>query len=339
MMSAPNKPPRVAVIFDSPLQADVFTREALDRLERGFEVVRYEGRERPSADDVRDVVRGAGAIVTSWGSPPVDSSLLDLAPNLRLLVHAAGTVKGIVTDALWERGVTVSSCAPAIARGVAEFAFAAIVMGTKRAWEQRDAAREGGWRREDIRSKARELAGAVIGLVGAGAVGRRLLEILAMFDAERLLYDPTVSADEARALGAEKVELDDLCRRADVLSLHAPSIPATRHMIDGRRLALLRDGALVVNTARGSVIDEMALVAELETGRLVAAIDVTDPEPPAETSPLRRLPNVFLTPHLAGAAKGNRRRQGDMAVAEIERFFREGSVANPVTRDMLDRLA
>jgi phosphoglycerate dehydrogenase-like enzyme len=338
-MGQAKRRPRIALAFRAPLQEKIFTAGAFERLSAVGDVVRFEGAEGPTADEVRAVIAGADAVVSSWGTPPLTAEVLEAAPDLKLVVHSAGSVKPIVTDAVWERGIIVTSCAAAIAHGVAEYTFAAIVMGTKRAWEMRELVREGGWVSPQLRAKARELAETTIGIVGAGTVGRRLLEMLRMFDVTALLYDPTVSADEARALGAEKVDLDDLCRRADVLTLHAPSVPATERMIDAERLAMLRDGALVVNTARGSLVDEKALVAELESGRLVAVIDVTTPEPPAADSPLRTLPNVFLTPHIAGAVSGNRRRQGNLAATEIETFFRSGTVKHRVTKDMLDRLA
>jgi phosphoglycerate dehydrogenase-like enzyme len=129
-----------------------------------------------------------------------------------------------------------------------------------------------------------------------------------------------MSEEAAECLGAHKAELDELLRRADVLTLHAPSLPETEHLIDARRLALMKDDALIVNTARGSLFDQAALVAELSKGRFFAFLDVTDPEPPAADSPLRSLPNVVVTPHLAGCIE-NCTRMGEMAVEELRRFF------------------
>jgi phosphoglycerate dehydrogenase-like enzyme len=153
-----------------------------------------------------------------------------------------------------------------------------------------------------------------------------------------LLYDPYVGEEQARSMGVVKVELDELVQEADVISLHAPALPATYHMIDARRLSMMKDDALIINTARGSLIDEEALIRELEKGRFFAFLDVTDPEPPAPDSPLRRLPNVVVTPHIAGCIE-NCTRMGERAVEELRRFFAGEPPLNPITRDALDRVA
>jgi phosphoglycerate dehydrogenase-like enzyme len=121
-------------------------------------------------------------------------------------------------------------------------------------------------------------------------------------------------------LGVEKVELHDLLRRADILTLHAPSTPDTHHLINAEGLALLRNDTLIINTARGDLIDETAFIAELGKGRFFAFLYVTEPEPPAQGSPLRRLENVVVVPHLAGCIE-DCTHLGDMAVEELRRFF------------------
>ena len=136
------------------------------------------------------------------------------------------------------------------------------------------------------------------------------------------LYDPFVSAHEARGLGVEKAELEPLLAWSDLVSIHAPSLPETRHLLDARRLGLLRDGAVLINTARGALIDQQALIGELETGRISAVLDVTDPDVLPEDSPLYALPNVLLTPHIAGALGNERQRFGRLVTNEIERFIR-----------------
>ena len=141
------------------------------------------------------------------------------------------------------------------------------------------------------------------------------------------------------ALGAEKVELDELLRRSDVVSLHAPSLPETQHLLDARRLALLRDGAILINTARGALVDGDALAAELVAGRIDAVIDTTDPEILPADSPLYELPNVFLTPHIAGAMGTETQRMADLALDEIERLAKGEPLAHEVRREDLARIA
>ena len=179
----------------------------------------------------------------------------------------------------------------------------------------------------------------VIGIVGASLIGRRVVELLQPFDFSVLLHDPFLAADEAAALGVELCDLDALMARSDIVSLHAPILPATRHMIEARRLALLRDGATLINTARGWLVDHAALQAELVSGRINAVIDVTEPEVLPAGSPLYELPNVLLTPHIAGALGGERERLGDAIVAEIERYVHGEPLRHVVTRERLERMA
>lgn len=282
----------------------------------------------------------AEILLTGWGSPRIDTALLARAPKLRAVVHAAGTVKGHVDREVLARGVRVSSAAAANAVPVAEFTVAAILLAGKRAFRLQRLYREvRGFRLWSREVPAIGNHGKTVGIVGASRIGRLVLERLRGFDCARLVFDPYLSAAEAASLGAEKVELDDLLRRADVVSLHAPSLPETRHMIDRRRLALLRDGAVLVNTARGALIDGEALEAELASGRLDAVIDTTEPEILPATSPLYDLPNVFLTPHIAGAMGAETQRLATLAIDEIERLVRGAPLAHEVRLDDWERIA
>ncbi|MGH7785814.1 MAG: hydroxyacid dehydrogenase, partial [Candidatus Binatia bacterium] len=205
----------------------------------------------------------ADVLLTGWGCPPIDAAALGLAPRLRAVVHAAGTVKGHVTDACWARGLLVSSAAAANALPVAEYTLAAILFANKRVFrlQQRYRAVRG---RRWWPQEAPGLGNyrKVVGIVGASHVGRRVLELLRPFDFEVLLADPFVDSAAAAALGARAVELDALLAAADVVSLHAPALPETHHLLDRRRLALMRDGATLINTARGALVDGAALAAE-----------------------------------------------------------------------------
>ncbi len=282
----------------------------------------------------------AEILLTGWGSPRIDAALLARAPALAAIVHAAGTVKGHVDPVCLARGVRVSSAAAANAVPVAEFTVAAIVLAGKRAFRLQR-------RYRDVRALRLWPAEApglgnyrkTIGVVGASRIGRLVLERLRGFDFDRLVYDPFLADGEASALGAERVELDDLLRRSDVVTLHAPSLASTRHMLDRRRLALLRDGAVLVNTARGALVDGDALVAELAAGRIDAVVDTTDPEILPADSPLYDLPNVFLTPHIAGALGTETQRMATLALDEIERLAKGEPLAHEVRLADWDRIA
>jgi phosphoglycerate dehydrogenase-like enzyme len=178
-----------------------------------------------------------------------------------------------------------------------------------------------------------------IGIVGASRIGRKVINLLKGLDCNVLLYDPFVTRDDPIAAGVELVELDVLMARSDVVSLHAPSLPSTRGMIGAKQLKLMRDGATFINTARGALVDEAALIAELQTGRISAVIDVTDPEIPPPDSPLFELPNVLLTPHMAGAVGSERARLGRLVANEIERFIAGEPLQFAVEARLLERLA
>jgi len=281
----------------------------------------------------------AEVLVSSWGVPVLDAAVLEGAPKLRAMLHAAGSVKHLVGDPAWERGLLVSSSVEANALPVAEYTLAAILLAGKGIFDLR----------EDFRARrAFELGyihpqvgnfGRVVGVVGASRIGRRVLELLRPFDFQVLLADPYVDKETAAALGAELVDLDELVARADLVTVHAPRLPETEGLIDAARLASMKDGAVLVNTSRGSLVDTDALIAEVRTGRLSAILDVTHPEPLPRDSPLYDLPNVFLTPHLAGSHGNELARMGLLMVEEAERFAAGESLRHRVDPGLLWRQA
>jgi phosphoglycerate dehydrogenase-like enzyme len=285
---------------------------------------------------VAAVLAEAEVLYTSWGCPPITAEVLAAAPRLRAVVHAAGSVKYHVTDACWQRGLLVSSAAAANAEPVAEFTLAAILFANKRVLEIARLYREHrvalDW---DGRFPGFGNYRRTIGIVGASKIGRRVLELLRPFDVDVLIADPYLTED----LGVQHVELDELLARCDVVSLHAPSLPETRHLIDAARLARMRDGATLINTARGALVDQEALTAELVSARLFAVIDHTEPEVLPADSPLYDLPQVLLTPHIAGSLGGELARMADLALDELTRYARGLPFAHGVASETLARIA
>lgn len=315
----------------------MMSQAAWDRLAAFAEVVHHPGQEPASKANLLALLPDADACITSWDVARLDSDVVAAAPRLQALAHMGGSVKRVVSDALWQRGIQVTSSAPALGQDVAETTVGLILVGVKRIWPLAQHVREGGWR-ESPWWPARELRGKLVGIIGGGNIGRHVVRLLAPFEPYILLYDPYLPDAEAARLGVAKAELDDLLCRADVITLHVPSLPETEHLIDARRLALMKDDALIINTARGSLFDEGALVAELSQGRFFAFLDVTDPEPPAADSPLRRLPNVVVTPHLAGCIE-DCTRMGEMAVEELRRFFAGEPPLYRISREQLAHTA
>ncbi|MFC4513651.1 hydroxyacid dehydrogenase [Streptomyces ehimensis] len=283
----------------------------------------------------------ADVLITGWGSPPLTEAFLARTPRVRVVLHAAGSVKWLVTEAVWERGIMVSSAADANAGPVADYALAAITFAAKKAVAAASAYAAGGAAAWPGFAEREGGDGRTVGVVGASRIGRLILERLVAADTgcRVLLYDPYVSAAEAAKLGVEVVGLGELCGSSSVITLHAPAVPETRHMLDARRLALIPDGGAIVNTARGSLIDTEALVRECTSGRLNAFLDVTEPEPLPTGHPLFSLPNVLVTPHIAGAQGSEVRRLGVWVVEETERWVRGLPLSGRVRREDLCRLA
>ncbi|TNJ67758.1 hydroxyacid dehydrogenase [Paenibacillus hemerocallicola] len=292
---------------------------------------------RPTPERVRSVIENADIAVTSWGCGPLAGEILDCAPRLRAVIHAAGTVKGIVTPELWERGIRVSSGNGELGRGVAETALGMTIASLKNMWRLTGSTRTGSW--SEGKEQVRELYQVTIGVVGAGKAGGHFIKLLKQFHVDILVFDPGLTAEQAHALGATKTELDDLLTRSDVVSIHAPAIPATYRMINAERLARMKDDAILINTARGSIIDEAALLDQLRQGRLFACLDVTDPEPPDPDHPLRSLPNCVITPHLAGAVNNGAKRLGQFAIDEAKRLISGERLDGEVRPEQMSTMA
>lgn len=308
---------KIAVLPPAGMRNRVFTAKHLEQLGKWGEVVLNEyGTGDP--DTIRKVIQGADIAISSWGTPSLNQTILDAAPQLKAVIHAAGTVKPIVTPELWSRGIRVSSANGPLGQGVAETALGLTIASLKNMWKVSRETEQGGWNEE--KQRVRELFDVTIGVIGAGKAGKHYIKLLQSFDVTVLLADPFVSPEQAEAIGATKVELEELLVRSDVVSIHAPSLPSTYKLINRDRLALMKDDAILINTARGSIIDEDALVAELSNNRLFACIDVTDPEPPAADHPFRTLRNCILTSHIAGSVTNGLYRIGKYGVNEIDRL-------------------
>jgi phosphoglycerate dehydrogenase-like enzyme len=329
---------RIALAMMDGLGASAFDAAQLERLATIGELV--DPRPLTSLDDDRAsaVLADVDVLLGHWGCPTLTAAVLDLAPNLRLFAYAAGTVKWQVTDAVWTRNIRVTSAAAANAVPVAEYTVAMILLANKGALLFRERARA-----PKLRLPFPNPLGNVakrVGIVGASFVGRLVIDLLRPYALDVVVYDPFFSEAEARALGVDvERDLTQLCATVDVLSVHAPDIPPTRGMIGAAQIAALRDGAVFINTARPALVDQDALTEHLTAGRISAILDVTDPEPIAPEHRLLALPNVFVTPHIAGSIGTELSRMADLAIDEIERFGRDEPLQYEVTAADLDRIA
>ena len=266
---------------------------------------------------------------------PFTARVISAAEALRLIVVCRGGPVNVNLDAATERGIPVCYTPARNAAATAEYTIGLLLAAMRRLAEGHKDLTAGIWHGDFyVYSEAgTELEGKTAGLVGFGAVGRRVARVLRAFGAEVLVADPYVDPAEVEAVGATAIAFADLLPRAEVLSLHARLTPETHHLIGRDEIARLPTGAVLVNAARGGLLDQDALCDALDAGTLrAAALDVYDPEPPSPGSRLFSTPNLVLSPHLAGASRETAERAAAMAAAEVGRYLRGERlhyVANP----------
>jgi len=291
-------------------------------------------------EELMERVADADACITSWGSPQFTPEVVAAAPRLKIIAHAAGTVKPYVTEAVFARGIIVTGGAPAIARYVGEMALALTLASLRRLiGYDRSLKDERGWRSPEV-GPPETLFEQRVGLIGFGVTGREFAAVLKPFRVELLCCDPHVEAGVIEAAGGRAASLEEILSTCKVISVHAASLPSTKHLLDVEQLRMIQDGAVLVNTARGSVIDTAALVEELKTGRFSAALDVFDPEEPLPSDhALRDLPNVILTPHVSGPVGGRRADLGKYAVECVRIALSGETPPGAITLERLQTLA
>jgi phosphoglycerate dehydrogenase-like enzyme len=266
----------------------------------------------------------------------LNAELLRRFPRLKAVFHAGGSIRPHVSEAFWARGISISAAPHVNAQPVAEYTLATIILGLKRA----------GHLNARVRKERTFPAGhpdvpglhrTVVGLVSLGYIGRLVRERLRAFDLRVIAYDPYLPAARFRDLGVESVSLEELIKRSDVVSLHTPLNEQTQGLITGELLNRLKTNATFINTSRGGVVRENELIEFL--GRrpdVQAVIDVTEPMPPNADSKLYDLPNVFLTPHIAGSLGPECRRMGRAMLEEFGRYLRGEPLLHTVTREQAE---
>lgn len=325
---------KVGVTIPVEARANLFSPEDVERLNGMAHVIWTDSSEQLSVQAAIELLADCEIGVGSWGTPWPDEEMVNACPELRLWVHAAGSVRHMIGPHLAGKDIKIASCAPAIAENVAEITLGQLIIGLKRTLENAANNRSG---RSGKPANTKALGASTIGVIGASQVGRRVIRNLKPFGPRILLYDPFVSEEEAQDLGVILyTDLAQMCGQSDAVTLHAPALPSTEKMLGAKEFQAMPDDGVFVNTARGLSVDEAALIGELEKGRLFAFLDVSSPEPAADDSPFRKLPNVIYTSHLAG---GGDFKIGKQATDDIERYLKGESPMMVVTADMMDRVA
>lgn len=274
-------------------------------------------------------IAGVEALIVCHGAPRITAEIMEASPELRFIGELEGDrfARRIDVEAAWERGIRTVDTTNGSSYGVSEWALAMALIGLRNAGEL--------FRRIIVEKheisfsefgldrgfRGGELSGKTVGLIGCGIIGRRLLELLEPFHTSTYVHDPYVPRELADVYDVTFTSLAQVMSRSDVVICLAPITPATRGMLGPEEFALMRDDSVFVNVSRGAIVQTDALMAELATGRIVACLDVFEPEPIPADSPIRDMPNVFLTPHIAGFNAAGGPRFFRFMVDELERFF------------------
>nr|WP_202893617.1 hydroxyacid dehydrogenase [Kribbella italica] len=260
-----------------------------------------------SPETVVALSRDADVVLTSWGTPHLDKAIWTDGTGPKAVAHAAGSVKKLVDPVILDQGVAVFTAGGRIAWSVGEYCLAAMLTLARRLPRFDGAIREGGWKQTAYRGH--EVAGAKVGILGASSTARALITLLKPFGCDVVVYDPYLSDERAAGLGVRRAELEETLQSRFV-SLHVPDVPETKGLVTRKLIEQLPDGAVVINSSRGPAIDQQALLEHALDGRIYAALDVYDPEPPTLEQKVLEAPNLLLTPHVAGDTE-----EGHLALA------------------------
>lgn len=286
-----------------------------------------------------EVLEPVDVIFSGWGAPKIDETFLAHAPNLKVIFYGAGSIRRFATDAMWERGIQVTTAAGVNAVPVAEYCLSQIFFCLKQGWQLvLDIRRTRKWPvRENKGSLLDHISGAyqaTVGLVSLGAISLKLIELLKPFDLNILVCSDYLSPERAADLGVERCGLEELFQRSDVVSLHNPATPGNIGLITGAHIRSMKPYASLINSARGAVVRQQEMEEALwERPDLIAILDVTDPEPLPDGHSLFTLPNVILTPHIAGSIGRECYRMGKTMADELERYLAGKPLKYAVTQE------
>ncbi|MGH2562824.1 MAG: 2-hydroxyacid dehydrogenase [Thermomicrobiales bacterium] len=278
----------------------------------------WEDEMPPSAAELDVLLRGCDGALTLL-TDEITPEVLDREPQLKVISNFAVGYDNVDVPAATERGVMVSNTPGVLTETTADFAFALLMASARRIVEGVDYVRAGTWQTwGPTLLMGQDLHGATLGIAGFGRIGREVAKRGRGFDMRILAYDTYQDEAAAHELGVEFRDLDDLLRESDFVSLHVALTPETQHLIGARELGLMKREAILVNAARGPVVDTDALVDALRSGEIAgAALDVTDPEPLPADHPLVSLPNAIVVPHIASASVATRNKMAEMAVENL----------------------
>lgn len=282
-------------------------------------------------DELREKIKDADVCITGWGNLRFDSNILENARNLKLVAHTGGTVAPIVSDCLYDRGIKVVSGNSIFAESVAESVIAYILASLRDIPYYNNEMQEGRWKPNNYYNEG--LLDQTVGLVDFGAVARFVVGMLKPFRARIKVCSGYIGDETLAEYGMERATLEEIFTTCKIISIHSAKRPDTWHMVNAELLKMIPEGALLVNTARGSIIDEAALAEELQKGRFKAVLDVYETEPLPPESKLRKLKNVILIPHMGGPTIDRRKYVTLGLIEDIKRFSKGEKLKYEISRE------
>lgn len=296
-----------------------FNPSLIDELEQMADVTWNESTtDQLTREQLCAAIKDVDFIITGWGSPILDEEVLQHANKLKMVAHTGGTVKPYVTDAVYERGITVVSGNNVYAESVAESVIAYALASLRDIPKYSSELKQGIWPKGYYN---KGLLNKKIGIVGYGMIAKYTVEMLKPFHPELYVYSKHITQDELDKHGMKKAELEEIFTTCDIVSLHSASTPANYRMINESLLMSMQDGALLINTARGAIIDEEALVRVMQAKPIYAVLDVFEVEPLPAQHPLTTLENAILMPHMGGPTVDRRLIVTKQVIHEIRRFL------------------
>ncbi len=310
------------IIIKNDMFAEIYGDNEIETISHLIELV-HKPLTSPQFMEKPEILADCQIVMTEWGSVRFDENILQYAPNLEAVFYAGGSIRGIVSEMFWDRGVVISSAYGANAVSVAQYTLCQIIGCAKRLWQYTHEVREV----KNFPSRnTYPMPGtydSVLGIISLGMIGWQVCRyIQAITEMKIIAYDPYIGSEQARAMGVEMCSLEDVFRQSDIVSLHTPALEETTGMITGEHFKMMKPNSSFINTARGIIVRENEMIEALQERKDVTAVlDVTHPEPPKATSLLYSLKNIILTPHIAGCMGAECKRMSRYMIDELERYL------------------
>jgi len=309
----------------------------LGKIRQNFDTEVWEEYSPPPKRVILEKVRDIDGLVPLL-SDPIDAEVFDAAPKLKIVAQMAVGFDNIDIKEATRRGIYVTNTPEVLTETTADFAWALLMAIARRVVEADKYVRTGQWKVSWHPSMllGRDVHGAALGIVGAGRIGAALARRAKGFDMKVLYYDVVPRPDLEKDLGAKRVDLDTLFRESDFVSVHVPLMKETYHLVDARKLGLMKKTAYLINNSRGPTVDEKALYDALKEERIAGAgLDVFEQEPTPTSNPLLRLENVVVAPHISSASHETRSKMAEMAADNAIAFFEGRKPPNLVNPEVL----